>query len=157
MTRRAKSEIERAGHRKLKVAVTPPPREIPVPDFFSILGDESGAVALAEWQRIVPALQKMGSACSIDTYLLREYCVCFVRTVECETQITKDGVLVDGQREGTKVRHPLVTVSNSYRNASRTICQQLGIGANVRGQMNVTPPKRSLTNGDGDWLGKATS
>ena len=49
--------------------------------------------------------------------------------------------MVKGQREGSMVKHPLVSVSNAYRNASRTICAQLGIGANVRGQMNLTAPK----------------
>src|SRR5512137_2246215 len=113
MTRRV-PEIERAGHRKLKVAVTPPPREIPCPDFHALLGPESGAVALAEWNRVTPLLQRMGSATAIDAYLLREYAVCFARTQACEEQITREGLMVKGQREGSMVKHPLVSVSNAY-------------------------------------------
>jgi P27 family predicted phage terminase small subunit len=136
----------------LKEAVAPPPRAIPVPNFHTLLGPESGAVALAEWNRIVPILQRMGSASAIDAYLLREYCVCFARTEACEEQLSREGLLIDGQREGTKVRHPLTTVSNTYRTASKAICAQLGIGANVRGQMNLTPPKAPNGAGTTGWL-----
>ena len=153
MTRRVQNEVERSGHRKPKEAVAPPPRAIPVPDFHTLLGPESGAVALAEWQRVVPLLTKMGSASAIDAYLLREYCVCFARTQACEELITAQGLMVTGQRQGSLVKNPLVSVSCAYRNASRTICQQLGIGANVRGQMNLTPPKtRPQDEAGAGWL-----
>jgi P27 family predicted phage terminase small subunit len=151
MTRRVPDGQMRAGHRKLKVAPAPPPREIPLPDFVRLLGTESGPIALAEWQRVVPLLRKMGSASALDAYLLREYCVCFARTLAAEEQITREGLMVAGQRAGSMVKHPLVSVSNAYRNASRTICTQLGIGANVRGQMNLTPPKEPKPEAGG-WL-----
>ena len=150
MSRRV-PENERAGHRRLKVAPAPPAKAIPEPDFHKLLGPESGPVALAEWRRIVPLLQKMGSATAIDAYLLREYCVCFARCEACEEQLTREGLLIDGQRAGTKVRHPLTTVSNSYRTASKAICAQLGIGASSRGQMNLSAPKTREPAGEG-WL-----
>jgi P27 family predicted phage terminase small subunit len=123
-----------------------------VPDFHRLLGAEWGPVAVAEWGRIVPLLQRMGAASAVDAFLLREYVLCYVRCQQCEEQLTREGLLIDGQRAGTKVRHPLTTVSNSYRTASKAICGQLGVGASSRGQMNLTAPKATPTATQGDWL-----
>lgn len=146
-------EMARAGHRRLKVADPPPPQAIPVPDFAELLGPEWGAVATEEWARVVPVLERMGSAHAVDVFLLREYCVCFARLVQIETLITEEGLVVPGQREGAFIKNPVCTLGNAYRASSKAICQQLGIGANSRGTMSLTPPKRSAAIAPGEnWL-----
>ena len=147
-------DIERAGLTKpLKEAVAPPPREIPVPDFFALLGDDSGAVALAEFNRIVPQLAKMGAAASVDALLLREYCICWARLAAIERQITREGMMVKGRGEGAFVKHPLIAAGNSYRTSARALAAQIGVGANARGLMHLTPPKKRPSDEPGiGWL-----
>jgi P27 family predicted phage terminase small subunit len=151
MSRRVQDENVRAGHRKLKVAPPPSSREIPCPDYVTLLGPADGAVALAEFQRLAPMLRRMGSVTAIDANVLGDYCTCFARLAAVEATLTSEGLVVEG-RADTKVKNPLVAVASSYRQSLKSLAAQLAIGASSRGTMNLTAPKTPPADTDHSWL-----
>lgn len=62
--------------------------------------------ARAEWDRVVPELDRMGVLASVDRGLLMRYCSAWADWVELSDQIEKAGRVVRGQG-GELVRNPL--------------------------------------------------
>jgi len=66
------------------------------------------------WRTVVPRLTKAGVLTAVDVPALRDMCLCWQRIQECEREITRDGVTVEGYR-GSRVKHPAVTIAGRYR------------------------------------------
>src|SRR5689334_12400495 len=58
--------------------------------------------AKKEWARVSEALDELGLLTHLDRAALADYCLCWARLQECEDDITKRGVLVDGDRGKVK-------------------------------------------------------
>lgn len=92
--------------------------------------------AAAEWDRVVPILTKTVGLGVIDYSTVVDYCVCRARLDWVELQISRDGVLVMGQRG--ICRNPLTTVASQYRAAMKHHIGELGLSPSSRGTMQ--PP-----------------
>lgn len=98
--------------------------------------DRCRARAAAEWARIVPVLVKTVGLGVIDYSLVVDYCVTRARLDWCELQLSRDGLVVMGQRG--LCRNPLTTVASQYRAAMKHHTGELGLSPSSRGTMQ--PP-----------------
>jgi P27 family predicted phage terminase small subunit len=97
-----------------------------------------GNKAKAEWQRVVPALEAAGVINGLDLQALQDYCLCVQRLAECEADVSKRGVLIDGDRG--PVKNPALQLAREYRANVRQWCEAFGLTPSSRGRMNIKPP-----------------
>jgi P27 family predicted phage terminase small subunit len=124
-------------------AVKPPPKadESATSGTTPVLKMPAGlpAAAQREWKRVVPFLEKAGVVNGYDQAALADYCLCVHRLAECEADVTKRGVLVEGERG--KVKNPALQLAREYRNSIRQWCSEFGLTPSSRGRMNIPEPE----------------
>lgn len=143
------------GHRPLKEGVRIPPAELAEPDWLEVwpaVRDKSQQavnrrgreVARREWQRIVPVLTHTAGLGAVDATILADYCVCVARIDECEREISRRGMLIEGERGWMK--NGATTVAGQYRQQLKAYIGELGLSPSAR--TRLTPPKGSDDDGD---------
>jgi P27 family predicted phage terminase small subunit len=147
---------------KRPIPTTPkPPTQTPVePDWAALVpGDDYEDVirlretASAEWNRVVPVLDRLGLLTALDAPVLTDYALCWGRLVQCERALADDGLILetwlldsDGRRvRSTVVRNPLSVTAKEYRAQLRSYVSEFGLG----------PASRSRIHLEGDGAGKA--
>ncbi len=136
MAGRAKSKARKKlennpGKRRIPEPVKPPPG---VPD----MPKGMPKLAIEEWARVVPILDKMGVLSVLDRAGLADYCLCVARVGELERAIGKQGIAVKGRYRGDRqIKHPLFAVVRQYRASLQRWCDLFGFAPGPRGRLDV--------------------
>lgn len=136
------------GHRPINEGVVLPPAELEEPDWLDtwpVVKDKDQLavnrrgreVARREWRRIVPVLRHTAGLAAVDATILTDYCVCVARIDECERDISRRGLQVEGERGWQK--NGATTVAGQYRTQLKAYIGELGLSPSARGRL--TPPK----------------
>lgn len=137
------------GKRKLDIENEMQPT-LGVPDAPDWLPPE----AAAEWDRVVPELDRLNLLSEIDRASLSAYCLEWARFVEAEEHIRENGmVLLQIEKElddgriliSRSVKNPAVTISHAAQAQMRAWCAEFGLSPSARSRVKL--PGRS---GDGD-------
>lgn len=143
------------GKRPIKASVKLPPAELVEPDWTAVwppvrdkaqqeVNRRAREVARTEWLRVVPVLQKTAGLAAVDVTILTDYCVCVARIDECERDISRRGMLIEGERGWQK--NGSTTVAGQYRTQLKAYIGELGLSPSSR--TRLTPPKGDDDDGD---------
>ncbi|GIE35913.1 hypothetical protein Ait01nite_089580 [Actinoplanes italicus] len=136
------------GHRSVEPGVVLPPAEDDSePDWldtFPTVDDpteqavnrRAREVARREWRRAYPVLRMSVGLADVDLHLLHDYCVCVARIDQCERAISKNGLLIRGERGWQK--NGATTIVGQYRTQLRAYIGELGLSPSAR--TRLTPP-----------------
>lgn len=100
-----------------------PPKAPPAPSWLM-------AEAKAEWNRIVPGLDRMGVLATVDRAMLATYCSAWARFVQAEQQLKKDGLFSD--RNDRSAKHPLWQVWREAATQIRELAKELYLTPTAR-------------------------
>lgn len=92
--------------------------------------------ALAEWNRVVPELQRLEITKTVDRAALAAYCATWARLVAAQMEILRDGMFVVGSM-GQPVKSPAVAVAESASKELRAWCAEFGFTPSAEGNLNV--------------------
>lgn len=84
-----------------------------------------GVVARAEWERVVPELQRLRLVKPIDAAALTAYCLTWERLVAAQAMIDENGLTHVGSQGLT--RHPAVSILESASKDLRSWCAEFGL------------------------------
>lgn len=109
------------------------PQPLPVtPTRPPFLSDE----AVAEWDRVVPALERLGLITEVDGGALAAYCESWAVFVSAAIDIRERGVLIPGQRgRGELVRNPSVQTMRDAASSMRAFATEFGLTPQARARM----------------------
>jgi len=127
----------------------PPTHMPPEPKWMALLGNRRTAQdARAWWASVVPTLHASGILTRLDQTLVVEAAVCAARILECERELGRTGLLVEGARGGI-VRNPIIMALSSYRQSLKTYMRELGLTPMSRQSLDVpTPTGATMTDPD---------
>lgn len=111
-----------------------------------------GAVAAAEWRRVVKELERAGVLAEVDRGVLTAYVTAWQHMMEAEAKLRKDGIVVTakGSTGSPVVKHPAWQI---YREANRTMlqaAQQLYITPVSRLRIPIAQGAAGIGDADGD-------
>lgn len=135
------------GKRAVKEGVRLPPAELAEPDWeetFPVVEDRTlqgvnrraREVARREWRRVVPVLKYTAGLAEVDVAALQDYCVCVARIDQCEREISRRGMLMEGERGWQK--NGATTVVSQYRAQYKIYLREFGLSPSAR--VSITPP-----------------
>lgn len=124
------------GKRPLNMREPRPQGPAPMPP------DWLNPIARAEWERIAPALERMGLLTSVDGAAMEAYCTAYARWVEAEQFLEKHGMtmIIRDERGGVKWLQPMpqVGISRSAAREMRAFASELGLTPASRTKLNVS-------------------
>jgi P27 family predicted phage terminase small subunit len=91
------------------------------------------AIASREWQRIVPVLRRSTGLGDVDASTLHDYCVCVARIDQCERTLSRQGLLMEGERGWQK--NGATTIAGQYRTTLLRYIGELGLSPSARGKL----------------------
>lgn len=145
-------QVVREGNpskKPVREGVRLPPSELVEPDwqetFPTVRGDKAlqdvnrrcREVARREWRRVVPVLKFTAGLAEVDTQTVTDYCICVARIDQCEREISRRGLLMQGERGWQK--NGATTVVGQYRQQLARYIGELGLSPSARGRL--TPPE----------------
>lgn len=86
--------------------------------------------AAEEWARVVPVLRNSVGLGEPDWSLVVDYCVCVARLEWAEHELSREGLIVMGQRGAAK--NPMTTIAAQYRAQLKTYVRELGLSPAAR-------------------------
>ncbi|MCM1945463.1 phage terminase small subunit P27 family [Streptomyces sp. G2] len=95
------------------------------------------AVASEEWRRVVPLLALNAGLGDVDTAAVKDYCVCLARIDECERELSRNGLLLLGERGWQK--NGATTIVGQYRTQLSRYIRELGLSPSAR--TSLTAPE----------------
>lgn len=131
------------GKRPIKEGLKLPPAELAEPDwaetFEGVDADNSRCrtVARREWQRVVPVLKFTAGLAEVDVSALQDYCVCVARIDQCERELSRNGLLMQGERGMQK--NGATTVVSQYRAQYKIYLREFGLSPSAR--VSIKPPE----------------
>lgn len=139
------------GKRAVEPGLQLPPAELVEPDWSEIFPDNEDEtlavlnarcreVAAREWARIVPVLKHAAGIAAVDFTALHDYCVCVARIDQCEQAISRNGMLMLGERGWQK--NGATTIVSQYRAQYKIYLREFGLTPSAR--VGIKPA------GDGD-------
>lgn len=140
------------GKRPVKDGLQLPPSELEEPDWlqtFPTIRGKGGLVAhrqaenrrarevaRREWRRVVPILKHTAGLTAVDAAALHDYCVCVARIDQCEREISRRGMLLEGERGWQK--NGATTVVSQYRAQYKIYLREFGLSPSAR--VGISPP-----------------
>lgn len=100
-------------------------------------------VARREWRRIVPVLDAKGLIAAVDATVLADHCLVVARIDQCERDLSRNGLWVQGERGA--VKNPCTTALNQLRTQLRWTCGEFALSPVARDSIAVRED-----DGDGD-------
>ncbi len=136
------------GKQKVEPGIVVPRVELEEPDWLEIwpavrdkvqqaVNRRAREVARREWRRVVPVLHHAAGLGAVDVHILADYCICVARIDECERDISRRGMLLEGERGWQK--NGSTTVAGQYRTQLRAYIGELGLSPSARA--GIKPPK----------------
>lgn len=123
-----------------------PPSDLAEPDWletFPAVRDKDAQavnrrareVARREWRRVAPVLKHSAGLADVDANLLHDYCVCVARIDQCERSLSRDGLLLLGERGWQK--NGATTIVGQYRTQLRAYIGELGLSPSARTRLTA--------------------
>ncbi len=146
------------SHRPVREGVKLPPSELTEPAwieaFPAVRGNQEQReinarcreVARREWRRVVPVLKLTAGLADVDTQTVMDYCICVARIDQCERLLSKQGLLMWGERGWQK--NGAATIAGQYRQQLARYIGELGLSPSARGRL--TPPEGGDDGDDDD-------
>ncbi|MFI6302162.1 phage terminase small subunit P27 family [Amycolatopsis thailandensis] len=136
------------GKRPLSEGLKLPPAELEEPDWnetfpsvrekhLQVVNRRAREVARREWRRVVPVLKYTAGLAAVDAAALQDYCVCVARIDQCEREISRVGLLIEGERGWQK--NGATTVVSQYRAQYKIYLREFGLSPSAR--VGITPPE----------------
>lgn len=123
--------------------VDPPPPFVrvapPAPEWLPL-------EARAEWERIVPELDRLDFLKVSTRSSLTAYCLTWARLVEAQKTLAAEGLLAENSQG--RVKHPLVNVVEAASKEIRSWCGEFGFTPSSEGRLKV--PERVAVDDDLD-------
>lgn len=126
-------KILKGTDQKCRMNENEPKPEIEAPDAPEFLN----AVALAEWNRLVPELVKLGILAKIDSTTLAAYCATFARWVEAEGMLMSEGSVIETSN-GNIIQSPWVGIANTALGHMRKFLTEFGMSPASRSKVIAT-------------------
>lgn len=103
---------------------------------------ELTAEAVAEWKRVVPELERLGTLTAIDRGVLIRYCTAWAEWVELNDLLQTSGKLVRGRAPDSLVRNPAWLMRRDVEFTVTELGKQLGLSPAARLRAGVVhePP-----------------
>lgn len=92
--------------------------------------------ARAEWRRIVPQLEEIGTLASVDRSVLIRHCRAWSDWWEIDAKLQATGLLVNGRHSGL-VRNPLWLMRSDIEKTLSDLGKQLGLTPSARLRQGV--------------------
>jgi P27 family predicted phage terminase small subunit len=108
-------------------------QEVPVPPCPSWLD----SVAHEEWQRVAPALAKVGLLAHSDVAALAAYCQCYADWSRAVATLTREGRYIKDRFGETKV-HPAVRDADALLKQLRAFAVEFGFTPSSRGRVDIS-------------------
>lgn len=135
------------GKRPVKDGLKLPPAELEEPDWLETFPTaKDGArqsvnrrareIARREWRRVVPVLKTTAGLTAVDAAALQDYCICVARIDQCERDISRRGMLIEGERGWQK--NGATTVVSQYRAQYKIYLREFGLSPSAR--VGISPP-----------------
>lgn len=135
------------GRRPLEEGLQLPPAELEEPDWletFPTVKDKSQQevnrrareVARREWRRVVPVLKYTAGLAAVDAAALQDYCICVARIDQCERDLSRHGLLMQGERGMQK--NGSATIVSQYRAQYKIYLREFGLSPSAR--VGIKPP-----------------
>ncbi|HEX8004930.1 MAG TPA: phage terminase small subunit P27 family [Trebonia sp.] len=83
--------------------------------------------ARAEWDRVVPELDRIGVLKSIDAAALASYCMAWDRFVEASAIVAAEGLIVGNEKTGAISRHPALLTAEAASKEIRAWAGEFGL------------------------------
>lgn len=136
------------GKRPIEEGLKLPPAELEEPNWqetfptvksksLQEINRRAREVARREWRRVVPVLKYTAGLADVDAAALHDYCVCVARIDQCEREISKNGMLLLGERGWQK--NGATTVVSQYRAQYKTYLREFGLSPSAR--VGIKPPE----------------
>lgn len=131
------------GKRPIKEGIKLPPAELLEPDWaetFEGVDAENSrcrTVARREWHRVVPVLRFTAGLAEVDAAALQDYCVCVARIDQCERELSRNGLLQQGERGVMK--NGATTIVGQYRAQYKIYLREFGLSPSAR--VSIKPPE----------------
>lgn len=135
------------GQRKVNPGVVLPIEDFAEPDWAEIFppvrGDKTvqdenrraREVARREWRLVAPVLKHRAGLTGVDANVMRDYCVCVARIDQCERNISRLGLMTQGERGW--VKNGACTIVAQYRGQLRTYIGELGLSPSSRTRLKA--------------------
>lgn len=91
--------------------------------------------ARAEWERVVPELQRLRLLKPVDRAALTAYCLTWDRLVRAQKEIDDDGGSVLGENSQGRVRHPAVAVIEAASKELRAWAAEFGLSPSAESKL----------------------
>jgi P27 family predicted phage terminase small subunit len=98
--------------------------------------DWLSAEAAAEWQRVVPELQRLELIKPLDRAALTAYCETWSRYVNALMEIKVHGLFATGS-QGQPIKNPAVMIAESCGKELRAWCAEFGFTPSAENNMNL--------------------
>lgn len=136
------------GKRPIDPGLQLPPAELEEPDWsetFPMVPDKelqainrrAREVARREWRRVVPVLRHTAGLAAVDAAALHDYCVCVARIDQCERELSRNGLLMQGERGWQK--NGATTIVSQYRAQYKIYLREFGLSPSAR--VGIKPPE----------------
>jgi P27 family predicted phage terminase small subunit len=96
-------------------------------------------VALAEWKRLAPALERTGQITGGDYAMFSCYCQAWSDLCEAEARVVQYGKIMKGSK-GQITKSALLRIRDDAREQVRKFAAELGLSPSSRSRVHATPP-----------------
>jgi P27 family predicted phage terminase small subunit len=110
-----------------------------------------GAVARAEWRRIIPEIRAMGTLNTLDRAEMVKYCTSWARWQEYEQVIDEVGATFTTDK-GYVVQRPEVNMAHKYMKTMSEAASKLGLSPQARSTIKVPDKPAPKTDTTEDFL-----
>ena len=118
-----------------RLVPTPPAFERSAPEPPDWLSPE----ALAEWRRIVPALDALGVLKEADRAMVSAYCETWSTYATAIRQVRAEGVTVVNPESGCPRKNPALAAAEAAANQLRSLGNELGLSPAAERLLNIAP------------------
>lgn len=101
------------------------------------------AEARAEWERVVPELQRLQLIKPVDRASLSAYCLTWDRLVRAQAEMEADGGSVLGFNSQGRTRHPAVAVIEAASKELRSWATEFGLSPSAESRVGGKEPDGS--------------
>lgn len=99
------------------------------------------AEARAEWERVVPELQRLELLKPIDGSSLTAYCLAWHRLVTATAIVEREGMVLQDDRQGRAQRHPALLTAEAASKELRAWCGEFGLTPSAEARLGAAKDK----------------
>lgn len=97
--------------------------------------------ARAEWDRVVPELQRLQLLKPPDSAALSAYCMAWARFVEASAIVASEGMVIHDDKLGRSQRHPALLTAEAASKELRAWCGEFGLTPSAEHRLSSSHAK----------------